>query len=227
MTRQSLTSNPPSAVCADFFTKFGNYCALLILGNATVNFRHQDAVPPGCSLGFAFHHCPTCRGLCIKIQFLWVHIGLCIPLLLHLARIVYQDPVSPGCPLGFAFHHCPTFRGLCVKIPFPWVPIGLCIQSLPHLARIVYQDPIPLGAHWALHSIIAPLGEDCVSRSRSPWVPIRLCIPSLPHWPRIAYQDPVSPGCPLGFAFHHCPTCRGLCIKIFVMAQGQAHAEND
>ena len=42
VTRQALTSNPPSAVCAGFFTKFGNYWTLLILDNATVNSRHQD-----------------------------------------------------------------------------------------------------------------------------------------------------------------------------------------
>ena len=43
VTRQALTSNPPSAVWAGFFfTKFGNYWTLLILDNAAVNFKHQD-----------------------------------------------------------------------------------------------------------------------------------------------------------------------------------------
>ena len=48
MITQSLTSNPPSAVCAGFLTKLGNYCTLLILDNATVYSRHQDPLSLGC-----------------------------------------------------------------------------------------------------------------------------------------------------------------------------------
>ena len=63
MTRKSLRSSPPSAVCAGFFsTKFGNYCTLC-----------------------------NCQLQAIKIPFLLVPIGLCISSLPHLTRIVYQD----------------------------------------------------------------------------------------------------------------------------------------
>ena len=65
VTRQVITSNPPSAVCAGFFTKFGNYWTLLILDNATVNSRHQDPLS-------------------------WQPIGLCTPSLLDCPTTRYQ-----------------------------------------------------------------------------------------------------------------------------------------
>ena len=63
VTRQALVSNPPSAVCAGFFAKFGNYWTLLILDNATVNSRHQDPLLLGAHWLCipSLLHCPTTR----------------------------------------------------------------------------------------------------------------------------------------------------------------------
>ena len=71
MIRQSLTSNPPLVVCAGFFlTKFGNYCTLLILDNATVNSRHQDPLPLGCHWALHSITAPLAEN-CASRSFSW------------------------------------------------------------------------------------------------------------------------------------------------------------
>ena len=68
MKRQSFTSNPPSAVCAGFFYQI---CQLLYTFDPSLTMQLST---PG-----------------IKIPSPWVPIGLCMPSLPHLPKIVYED----------------------------------------------------------------------------------------------------------------------------------------
>ena len=69
---KGITSKLPSAVFAllFFFTKFSNYRILLILDNASVNFRHQDPLPLGALWVLHFITTPPASN-CISGSSLW------------------------------------------------------------------------------------------------------------------------------------------------------------
>ena len=69
MTRQSLTGNR-QFVQVFFFTKFGNYCTLLILDNATINSRHQDSLPLGAHWALHSITAPFAEN-CVSKSFSW------------------------------------------------------------------------------------------------------------------------------------------------------------